>query len=226
MVKILSISCIHGDIENLLKFIDKMSLLNVDIIVLPGDFTDYALPKGFGRIDVARIIIEELKTFNKPLLAVPGTWDKDLIGFFEQLGISVHGVGKVVDSIGFYGFGGAKTPFNTPYEPGEDEIKHGLEKAYENIKKCDIKIQITHAPPARTKLDIISSGAHVGSETVREIIELKQPNAAICSHIHEGRGIDEIGRTKIINSGRFPEGYCGLIDIEKGNVDMKMINLI
>lgn len=226
MVNILSIACIHGDVENLFKFIDKVSLLNIDVIVLPGDFTDYTIPKGMTRIDIARIIIEELNTLKKPLLAVPGTWDKELINFFETEKISIHGKGKLIDNIGFYGFGGAKTPFNTPYEPSEKEIKTGLEKAYDEVKNCKIKVQVTHAPPARTKLDVISSGAHVGSEAVREIIEEKQPNAAICSHIHESRGIDEIGRTKIINSGRFPEGYCGLINIEDETVNVKLVNLI
>jgi hypothetical protein len=226
MVNLLSIACIHGDVEVLFKFIDKIAFLNADIIILPGDFTDYNIPKGVTRIDMARIIIEELNTFKKPLLAVPGTWDKELIDFFDKEKISVHGKGRVIDGIGLYGFGGAKTPFNTPYEPSEEEIMSGLEKAYNEIKKCKIKVQITHAPPARTKLDVISSGAHVGSESVRKFIEEKQPNAAICSHIHEGKGIDEIGKTKIINSGRFPEGYCGLVNIENEDVRVKIVNLI
>lgn len=225
-MNLLSLACIHGDVEVLFKFIDKISFLNADVIILPGDFTDYNLPKGVTRVDIATIILEELKTFKKPILAVPGTWDKELIGFLNKEGISVHGRGKIINSVGFYGFGGAKTPFNTPYEPSEGEIMNGLETAYSEIKNCEIKVQITHAPPARTKVDSIPSGAHVGSESVRKFIEDKQPQVAICSHIHEGRGTDEIGKTKIINSGRFPEGYCGLVNIENGNVNVKIVNLI
>jgi len=226
MVNILAISCFHSDIENLFNFIDKISFLNVDILVCPGDFTDYYLPKGFTRIDIAETILEELNSLKKPIIAVPGSWDKELIGFLDERGISVHGRGKIIDRIGFYGYGGAKTPFNTPFEPEEAEIENGLNRAFSGVKKCEITVQVTHAPPARTKLDVIATGAHVGSEAVRKFIEEKQPNAAICSHIHESRRVDEIGKTKIVNSGRLPEGYCGLVNIENGSVLAKIISLI
>lgn len=225
-MKILSISCIHGDIENLMMFVDKVSALKSDIVVCPGDFTDYFLPRGFRRVDIGKIIIEELESLNKPLIVVPGSWDKELIDLFDKKNISVHGKGKIVSGIGFYGYGGAQTPFNTPFEPNDEEIESGLEKAYNNVKKSELKIQVTHAPPKGTNLDIIATGAHVGSVSVRKFIEKVQPNVAICSHIHEGRGVDEIKNTKIINSGRFPEGHCGLVNIENGSVDVKMISLI
>jgi len=225
-MRILSISCIHGDMENLMMFIDKAVVLEPDIVVCTGDFTDYFLPKGFGRIDIGETIVEELKAFKKPLIVVPGSWDKDLIEFFDKKNISVHGKGKVVDDVGFYGYGGAQTPFNTPFEPSEEEIENGLEKAYHDVIEAEIKIQVTHAPPKGTAVDIITTGAHVGSNTVRKFIDKVQPNAAFCSHIHEGRGVDEIGNTKIINSGRFPEGYCGLAEIDKGSVSAKIVSLI
>jgi Icc-related predicted phosphoesterase len=226
LTNILAISCFHGDVENLFNFIDKISALDIDVVVNPGDFTDYRLPKGFTRIGLAEIILEQLKSLNKPIVVVPGSWDKELIGFFEKRNISVHGKGKVIKDIGFYGYGGAKTPFNTPFEPEDSEIERGLDAGFADIKKCEKKVQVTHAPPAKTKTDIISTGVHVGSEVVRGFIEKKQPAVAICSHIHEGRGVDEIGKTKIINSGRFPEGYCGLVTIDNENTYAKIINVI
>lgn len=226
MVNLLAISCIHGDIENLMNFIDKLSTMEIDIVVCPGDFTNYFLPKGFTRVDLAKIILEELNSLKKPVVAVPGSWDKELIGFLDDVGVSAHGKGKRIGEVGFYGYGGAKTPFSTPFEPEDGEIEEGLEKAFKEIKNCKTIVQITHAPPARTKLDIIATGAHVGSEVVRKFIEKRQPGVAICSHIHESRGVDEIGKTKIVNSGRFPEGYCGLVNIENENIQTKIINLI
>jgi hypothetical protein len=225
-MRIVAISCIHNDVESILNFYDKLEELKFDIIVCSGDFTDSVFPKGFDRVSVGRVIIEELKSFNRPLLAVPGAWDKDLIKLLEQEDISIHGKGKVIGGIGFYGFGGAKTPFGLPYEPEEIEIEAGLERAYKDVLKAGVKIQVTHAPPKDTRLDIISTGIHVGSEAVKKFIEKNQPNVAICSHIHESRGVDFIKNTKIVNSGRFPEGYCGVIDIENGNVEVKIINLI
>lgn len=223
-MNILVISDIHNDIENLMKYFDIVGEFEFDLIVCPGDFID-VLPKGFEAIDIAKIIIEQLKTFKKPILAIPGNWDKDLLGYFEIEGVNLHGKGTVVDNVGFYGFGGAKTPFNTVFEPTEEEISEGLKNGYEMIKNTKIKIQVTHNPPARTKVDMVYTGAHVGSEAVRKFIEEKRPQLAICAHIHEGRGTDEIENTKIINSGRFPEGYVGLATISAKETSTKIINL-
>jgi len=224
-MEILIISDIHSDLENLMEYIDKLALLNFDVIVFPGDFSDVP-PKGFSSIDISKIIIEELKTLKKPILALPGNWDKDVIELLEKEGISLHGHGKVIENIGFYGFGGAKTPFGTLFEPSEKEIENGLKKAFKEIENTKIKVQVTHAPPFGTKLDIVYSGAHVGSEAVRKAIETYKPVLAISAHIHEARGVDELNGTKLINSGRFPEGYCGLASIKNEKVETKIINLI
>jgi hypothetical protein len=224
-VRIVVISDIHNDVENLLKLLDPLTKLEFDVIVCPGDITDAALPHGFEHVDIARLFLEELKILGKPILVVPGNQDGEILGFLEETGLSLHGKGKVVQGIGFYGFGGAKTPFKTSLEPEEGEIEANLRKAYEEVKDAEVKVQVTHAPPARTRLDILPSGAHVGSEKVRQFIETHVPTVAISAHIHEARGTDELGRTRLINSGRFPEGYCGFIDVEKDRVDLKVINL-
>ena len=159
-------------------------------------------------------------------MAIPGNFDKNLIPFFEKEDINLHGKGKIIGNIGFYGFGGARTPYGTPLEPDEKEIEIGLKKGFDAVKNCEFKIQVTHMPSIRTKLDVLYTGAHAGSEIIRRFIEEKQPDVAISAHIHEAKGTDELGKTKLINSGRFPEGYCGLITLEKGKVDTKVINLI
>ncbi|MEM5829223.1 MAG: metallophosphoesterase [Candidatus Aenigmatarchaeota archaeon] len=222
---ILIISDIHNDVENLMEYIDKVNMFNFDVIVFPGDFLDVP-PKGFSSLDISKVIIEELKTLNKPILALPGNWDRDIIEILEKEGISLHGKGKIIDNIGFYGFGGARTPFGTPLEPSEDEIRKGLEKAFEMIKESEVKVQVTHVPPARTRVDVVHTGAHVGSEAVREVIEKFKPVLAISAHIHEARGIDEINGTKLINAGRFPEGYCGFATIKNKKVEARIINLV
>jgi len=225
-MNVLIVSDIHNDVENILNYMDKVALLDFDLIVCPGDFTDVTLPKGFRKLDIAKLIIEELNGLKKPVLALPGNLDKEIIPLLEEEKISLHGNGKVIKDVGFYGFGGAKTPFNTSLEPEEVEIKTGLERGFEKIKNAKTKVQVTHCPPARTKLDLLYTGAHAGSEAVRKFIEQKRPAVAISAHIHEAKGTDELGETKLINSGRFPEGYCGLVSIEKNETRTKIINLI
>ena len=226
-MNIVVVSDVHGDIENLFTYFDKIKELDFDVVVCPGDFTDANIPKGFTQEDVAKLIIKELKLLKKPILAVPGNVDtKDMIKIFEEEGISVHGKGKIINDFGFYGYGGAQTPFETNIEPREEELKLGLKNAWNEVKNAKYKVQVTHNPPNGTRVDMIQSGLHVGSNAVREVIESYEPLVAISAHIHEARGTDHLKKTFIINSGRFPEGYFGLINIENGSVNGKILNLI
>lgn len=225
-MEILAVACVHNDIENLMKLIDAVREQDFDAVVFPGDFTDLNLPKGFTRVDVAKIVVAELESLGKPLICVPGSWDKDVSPYLEKKGISVHGRGKIINGIGFYGYGGARTPFNTLFEPADGEIELGLIKAYEDVKGAEAKVQVTHMPPARTAIDKIFSGAHVGSEAVRKFIEEKRPEVAISAHIHEARGVDDLGQTRLVNPGRFPEGNAAIISVRKGHSEAKIISLI
>jgi len=224
-LNVLTIGDIHNDVENIINYADKLSMLDFDVIVCPGDFTDVP-PRGFTSVEIAKLIIEELRTFKKPILAVPGNWDDKVLEYLEKEDMSIHGRGKVVGDVGFYGFGGAKTPFNTPLEPSEEEIEQGLKKGFSKVSNARYKIQVTHIPPARTKIDTTYSGAHIGSEAVRTFIAENQPDVAVCAHVHEGKGTDEIGKTKLLNAGRFPEGYLGMISLKPQEVSVKIVNLI
>lgn len=225
-MEILALACIHNDIENILGLIDQVKKHNFDVVVFPGDFTDLNLPRGFSRTDVAKIIVAELESLGKPLVCVPGSWDRDLIDYLAKRGVSVHGKGRVIDGVGFYGYGGARTPFNTLFEPAEGEIELGLLNGHHQVKDADVTVQVTHMPPARTGIDRIFSGAHVGSEVIRKFIDENQPTVAISAHIHEAKGVDTIGRTKLVNPGRFPEGSCALISVNGINVEARMVSLI
>jgi len=225
-MKIVVVGDIHNDVESIMSYCDKMAEIGFDVLIAMGDFIDYNIPRGFTKEDIGKLVIEELSVFNKPIIAVPGNFDADLLPLFEKMGIGLHGKGKIIKGVGFYGFGGAKTPFNTPLEPSEKEIEDGLERGLKMLKKCDTTVQITHNPPARTKIDALYTGAHVGSEAVRMFIEKNQPTVAVSAHIHEAKGTDVLGKTKLINAGRFPEGYCGVITIKGKEAAVEVICLI
>lgn len=226
MFRILVISDIHADIENILKFLDKIKKYEFDVVICPGDLIDLNLPKGFKEEEVAKLIVEELKLLEKPLLIVPGNMDGKILDFLEREGISLHGKGIKMKDYGFYGFGGARTPFNTLLEPSEIELENGLKNGLMQIENVKYKIQVTHMPPVRTKVDVVFSGAHVGSEIIRKFIEEVKPLVSISAHIHEARGIDKLNDTFLMNSGKFSEGYCGLIELKNGDVKGKILNLI
>ncbi|MBU5689148.1 MAG: metallophosphoesterase [Candidatus Aenigmarchaeota archaeon] len=226
-MKILVLSDNHNDLENMFTFLDRLKDYEFDVIVYAGDFTDIGLPKGFSQEDIAKLLIEELKTLKKPIVAIPGNNDsQEVIKLLEKENISIHGTGKIINGVGFYGFGGAKTPFNTLYEPSDEELKKGLERSFIQVMNVDKKIQVTHNPPINTKLDITLTGMHVGSQIIRNFIEKYSPTASISAHIHEARGIDYINKTLLLNPGRFAEGYFGIITLKDGLAEGSLFNLI
>ena len=92
-------------------------------------------------------------------------------------------------------------------------------------------IYVIHAPPCNTKLDITTSGTHVGSKAIRAFIEKEQPYLALHGHIHEspsmsGSFIDKIGKTACINVGSsYPENKLNSMIIDIENLDLKYIEL-
>lgn len=216
----------HGDIENMISYLEKLELFNFDALIYVGDFTDLNPPRGYTQEDITKILIEELKTTKKPIFAVPGNNDvKEVLKLIEKNNISVHGKGSMFGEYGFYGFGGAKTPFATPFEPTEEEIRNGLEKGFNEVKTAKYKIQITHNPPYGTYLDMTRGGLHVGSKIIRNFIEEKKPLVSFCGHIHESRGIDKIGDCFVVNPGKFTEGHFALVGLNGNKADIKLLNL-
>jgi len=224
-MKILVVGDIHNDIENLIVYFDKLSSMKFDVVIGTGDFTDVGI-KGFSQQDLAKLILEEMKVFKKPILCVPGNLDKEIIPVLEAERVNIHGHGKIIEDVGFYGVGGARTPFNTSLELSEGEVELMLTNGFNEVKNAKIKVQVTHAPPADTRMDFIYTGAHIGSEAIRKFIEEHKPDIAISAHIQEARGVDELGKTKLLNPGKFPEGHYGVIDIENEKITTKVESLI
>jgi len=112
----------------------------------------------------------------------------------------------------------------------EGTIKEDLQNFIKlsNPKKT---IYVIHAPPFNTKLDMITSGAHVGSRAIREFIEKEQPYLTLHGHIHEspqmsGSFIDKIGKTACINVGSsHPENKLNSVVIDINNLDLKYMEL-
>lgn len=71
-----------------------------------------------------------------------------------------------------------------------------------------VDILVSHIPPHGI-LDRIDSpfvpkdwiGKHAGSKLILNYVEKKQPRFVICGHIHESKGEEKLGQTRIINAG-------------------------
>ncbi len=212
-MKILAVSDIHG---KYIKIIDYLKKNTVDLIILTGDITD------FGPNELAVEILNEISSFNIPVLAIPGNCDPiNLYGSIDNSkAVNIHGKSVTIKNIGICGFGGSNpTPYNTPLEFDEIEIYDNARRVMEEIKNHEVTLFVTHAPPLGTKTDLLPSGKHVGSESLRKIIEEFQPSINICGHIHESMAIDKIGKTTIINPGMLKEGHACIINIDDSDED-------
>lgn len=224
MMKILAISDLHGEIHPGLN--DYLQHNKVDLIVICGDITH------FGPSELAQDLLNEICAYKIPVVAVPGNCDPQDINSCLQncQAINVHGKKVDIQNMGICGLGGSNpTPFNTPIEFGELEIYEELDKLMLGMKDEKVKILITHAPPYKTQVDKISSGDHVGSKSIREIIQKYKPDLNICGHVHESQAIDKLEDTVIVNPGQLTDGYACLITIEEENeehpIQCEIINL-
>jgi Icc-related predicted phosphoesterase len=221
-MNILAISDLHGSTHNALN--NYLNENKIDLIVIAGDITH------FGPAELAEDILNQISSHEIPVVAIPGNCDPQ--GISSQLdnskAINIHGKSTAIKNVGICGFGGSNlTPFDTPLEFGEIEIFEELNKIMVEMKDQDIKILVTHAPPLNTNADKLPNGDHVGSESIRKIIEEYNPDINICGHIHEAQSIDKIGETVILNPGQFTAGGACLVQIddETNKIESKIVKL-
>src|SRR6056297_3445551 len=131
---------------------------------------------------------------------------------------------------------------------GINFIGYGLVSGTENIRKKKKKINVTKKQfeklknahdkifkklssvfiHRKKKLDKINQkgshvhGKHLGSTIARKICKIYKPLLCIGGHIHEGKGKDKIGKTKVINPG-FGKDAQVLIEIDEKKRKIKNI---
>lgn len=190
-MKILVFSDIHDDLEALKKIVVQKA----DIYICLGDLSDF----GKGLEEGGEI----LAPLGKKFWLMPGnneTWEQTQVLGKKYGFVDFHQ--KVIEQDGFVfaGLGySLPTPFNTPGEVSEEEF----EKALKSFKDYQSLCLFCHNPPKDSELDVIPSGAHVGSQTIREFLDRDQPIYFFSGHIHENEGkVQRIGKTTCFGIGK------------------------
>ena len=204
---VLAFSDIHGAYREAERVI--ASRPEIDAVVVGGDLTTA------GTAREAREAIRALAAYGKPVLAVAGNMDPlPVEEEFRALGVSIDACGRTIGDVGFFGVSAAPlSMLRTPNEITEEEILRRAEQGWAEVAGCRRRVFVPHAPPARTALDRLLNGRHVGSVSVREFIERRAPDLVVCGHIHEARGIDRIGSTLMVNCGPAGKGYYAVLDL-------------
>ena len=204
-----------GDVHMALGAIGRLAdeLRAADLAIVTGDITNFGDPP-----DAARVI-DAVRAHCPSVLAVTGNLDMPwVIDALAGDGISLHGEARRLGNLGVFGCGGSNiTPMDTPTEFEEHELAAVLERAHAAVADAPQRLMICHTPPYDTQLDRLRNGTPVGSPAVRAFIERTRPDLAIVGHIHEGRGIDRVGETTVVNPGALREGGYAIVDYDEGS---------
>jgi Icc-related predicted phosphoesterase len=223
---------IHGDVELCEKLLEAARGRNVGAVIMGGDITPFTQFILEGNIQNQREFLQEYliprlelfkKEVGKPVFLMMGNDDFmvniDVLNRAEENGVVKVLHNKTHKLFGFdivgYSFVNP-TPFMIKdWEKNEVGIKKELEKLTNGCKPGKF-IFVSHAPPFRTKLDMLYDGSHVGSTAIRHIIEKKKPYLSLHGHIHESHYIsssptDRINETMCINPG---SGKLTVVDLD------------
>lgn len=193
-MKLLFFSDIHSD----LKALERLVNVEADYYFVAGDLVSWA--RGLDNAG------EVLKRRAGKTFVLPGNHEStsDIAALCEKFGfVDFHGKHVIVGGACIAGLGySAPTPFNTPGEYSEEELAAHLGR----LAPVQPRVLVCHSPPKNSKLDRAAEGQHFGSVSVRNFIELYQPEYFFCGHIHEAEGAEEtIGKTFGVNVGK--RGY-------------------
>ncbi len=181
----------------------------VDVLVVGGDITTFGSP------DDAERAIEVWRPLAPQLFAVAGNCDSPAIDTrLVELGVSLDARGVVVGDVGLHGVSAAPhSPLRTPYEVPDEELGRRAEAGAAQVTGARFRLFCPHAPPHDTACDRLRSGIHVGSPVLRSFVDREQPDLVLCGHIHEARGIDDLGRTKVVNPGPVASGHFAVVEV-------------
>ncbi|MFB6294495.1 MAG: metallophosphoesterase, partial [Candidatus Nanohaloarchaea archaeon] len=200
-MKVLALSDIHGAVDTVESILSKEQ--GYDLVLVAGDITDTSEDDYLG---TAAEIVELLNDAAPMVKAVPGNMDDDsVLELLIDNRVNLH---KNLFSMGEYefaGFGGGRTPFDTPFEPEDAERGSVLQQLLERTT-ADHTAIVSHEPPYGTAADVTSDGDHVGSEALRELIGDADIELVLCGHIHEARTVDEVDGTTVVNPGPVQQG--------------------
>ncbi len=190
-MKILAFADIHGHKTALEHLLKKAKKQKVELVICAGDITVFE-----------RGIDSMLRILDKtglPVFIVHGNHEsEEVMRHFVRKHKNIRFLHKKAYVIGdslLIGYGGGG------FSMTDREFEKTMKRYSKVLNKHRHFILVTHAPPYKTKIDLINRH-HCGNKSIANFIKLRQPLIAISGHLHETEGKkDKIGKTLVINPG-------------------------
>lgn len=221
-MKLIAASDFHGSVEAAKSLHGVIEEEKPDLALACGDISDFGdatdlavvLEAFFGRETKGYYVLGNCDPREYLDKGVPGLEERNL-----------HARIRLHEHTMLLGLGGSTpTPFPTWTQLQEDEILLIMEQLYKEAVKRSYEslIFVLHNPPATTKTGISSLGRHAGSRVLREYALKLHPRIIFHGHIHEGRGVDRIQDSYVVNPGPAFHGYYAIASLEDGEVQVDL----
>jgi Icc-related predicted phosphoesterase len=208
-MRLVCLSDIHGNRPVMLRILEDAG--TPDVLVLAGDLTH------FGEPGDADQIVRLARDVCDTVFAVAGNCDsRDIDDRLTQLGVSLMRNATVHQSAAFYGLSAMPIWMGNMYEMTEAQLAEALRAGHRQLDGAGeglTEVIVAHPPPRGCRVDRTRRGEHVGSTAVREWVEQVQPSLVVCGHIHESRGTDSIGPTRVVNCGAAFQGFYAVVEL-------------
>jgi Icc-related predicted phosphoesterase len=200
-MKYLCFSDLHCDQEAARHLVELAA--DVDCVIGAGDFAR----QHRGLPDTLDILAE----ITAPTVLVPGNGEtteelQQAAAGWKSARV-LHGAGCQIKGVDFWGVGGGipVTPF------GAWSYDFDEQQAADLLSGCpDNGVLVVHSPPIDT-VDHDDSGKIRGSQSIRDVVEQKQPVLVVCGHIHSDWGKQvQLGPSRVVNAG--PAGVTIEVD--------------
>jgi len=213
-MRLLCITDLHGRHAALERILAGAG--EVDLLLLGGDITSFGSPED------AQQIVRLAQASAPAVLAVAGNCDSPGIDTrLDELGVGLHGRGVIREGIGLQGLSAMPPWLPRMYHFTEDELAGFLQAGYAQIAGAEQHVVLSHCPPRGGRLDRTRLLQHVGSQALRTFIQQTHPALVVCGHVHEARGIENLGPTTIVNCGPAAAGYYATAEIgDQVNVEL------
>src|SRR3989344_6011937 len=202
-----------GDPHGKLGKIKKLDLKEIVMSLITGDLgeSDSARKFYFGNLERKRKGLPELEETQKLIKEI---WNSSYVSSMAVIKYPA----KFAPVYTMMGNVTSKDAYARADEKIIQKAKKETEKARRVLRKFGkVDVLICHQPPYGI-LDKVNSlfapknwnGGHAGSKVILDYIKKYQPEYVFCGHIHEGKGMKKIGKTKVYNVGH--EGDYVLVE--------------